>query len=180
LTAYNSSFNPIQYGKSEGYYLKQSNKVAGHMQLKDTISSSGVKKTIDQINSGHYSKTGQILCERSYEMEKGTVLSIIYEPSDTIEMQGKRSDIERYRKQGYRIKEERNGYWVLVKPAQVNITVSNSSGTRTFKMKQDILDFYRRDKISERLIEKFGEDIKKEKINIYMDAEGNYDIRKND
>lgn len=37
--------------------IKQGNKIAGHMQLKDTISSSGVKKTIDQINSGHYSKT---------------------------------------------------------------------------------------------------------------------------
>ena len=32
-------------------------KVVGHAQLKDTISNAGVRKTIQQINSGHYSKT---------------------------------------------------------------------------------------------------------------------------
>lgn len=113
-------------------------------------------------------------------MEKCSVIYVKYEPSDTIERQGKRSSIEKYLKKGYYIKEERNGYWLLVKPAQINVKVSNSSGTRTFNMKQDILDYYRRDKISEKLIKKFEEDIQEGKINIYMDAEGNYDIRKND
>ena len=32
-------------------------KVVGHAQLKDTISPSGIRKTIDQINGGHYGKT---------------------------------------------------------------------------------------------------------------------------
>jgi hypothetical protein len=113
-------------------------------------------------------------------MEKCSIIYVKYEPSDFIEIQGKRSSIEKYLKKGYYIKEERNGYWLLVKPAQVNVKVSNSLGTQTFNMKQDILDFYRRDKISEKLIDKFEEDIQKEKINIYMDAEGNYDIRKKD
>lgn len=34
-----------------------SGKVVGHAQLKDTVSSSGVKKTVDQILNGHYNKT---------------------------------------------------------------------------------------------------------------------------
>lgn len=37
--------------------LTQHGKIAGHMQLKDTISAAGIQKTIKQINSGKYSKT---------------------------------------------------------------------------------------------------------------------------
>ncbi|MBW7474300.1 hypothetical protein K0T92_06055 [Paenibacillus oenotherae] len=111
-------------------------------------------------------------------MEKCSVIYVKYEPSDTIEKQGKRSSIEKYLKQGYYIKESRNGYWVLVKPVQVNIKISNSSGARTFNVKQDILDHYKKNRISEKLTEKFEEDMQKEKIGIYMDEEGDYEIRK--
>lgn len=113
-------------------------------------------------------------------MEKCNIIYVKYEPSDTIEKQGPRSSIEKYLKKGYHIKEERNGYWLLVKSVQVNVTVSNSSGNRTVNLKQNILDFYTRDKISEKLIKKFEEDIHKDKIYICMDVEGNYDIRKKD
>ena len=37
--------------------IMKGNKVAGHAQLKDTVSASGVLKTVKQINSGHYGKT---------------------------------------------------------------------------------------------------------------------------
>ena len=37
--------------------MKQGNKVIGHAQLKDTVSKSGVRKTIEQIKAGHYNKT---------------------------------------------------------------------------------------------------------------------------
>lgn len=37
--------------------MKQGNKVIGHAQLKDTVSNSGVRKTIEQIKAGHYNKT---------------------------------------------------------------------------------------------------------------------------
>ncbi len=102
---------------------------------------------------------------------------IEYEPSDTIEKQGKRGDIQKYLKKGYYIKEERNGYWVLVKSSKVIINISNSSGNWTFDIKQDILDFYEKKKISEKLVEKFKQDIKDDKVSIYMDEKGNYDIR---
>lgn len=111
-------------------------------------------------------------------MEKCSVNYVKYEPSDTIEIQGKRSSIEKYLKQGYYIKESRNGYWVLVKPVQVNIKVKNSSGAKIFNVKQDILDLYKKDRISEKLTDKFEEDIQKEKIGVYMDADGDYEIRK--
>ena len=40
-------------------------KVVGHAQLKDTISNAGVRKTVQQINSGHYSKTRVIGTEET-------------------------------------------------------------------------------------------------------------------
>ncbi len=37
--------------------MTNNGKIVGHAQLKDTISPSGVRKTVEQINSGHYGKT---------------------------------------------------------------------------------------------------------------------------
>lgn len=110
------------------------------------------------------------------KMEKATNLSISYEPSDTIEMQGKRSNIEKYLNLGYYVKEDRNGYWVLVKAAQLMVTLTNSSCTRTFNMKANVCDYYGKQRISQSLIEKFKKDIKEDKVSIYMDSEGSYSI----
>ncbi|MDM8112075.1 hypothetical protein QUV50_09795 [Phascolarctobacterium faecium] len=43
--------------KMKDIIILKNNKVAGHAQLKDTISKSGTQKTIAQIKSGHYNKT---------------------------------------------------------------------------------------------------------------------------
>lgn len=110
-------------------------------------------------------------------MEKANILSVMYQQSDSIEVQGKRNHIERYIKDGYYIKEGRNGYWVLVKAAKLNVTLRNSYFTRTFNMKADICNHYRKQRISKSLIERFTQDIKNEEISIYMDLEGNYLLR---
>lgn len=107
-------------------------------------------------------------------MEKAKILSIIYEESDSIEKQGNRVSIERYLENGYYVKESRNGYWVLVKPVRVNVTLSNSYGTNTFNMKDDICNYYQRARISESLVERFKDDVAKGEINIYMNKEGCY------
>lgn len=110
-------------------------------------------------------------------MEKAMVLSIQYQPSDSIERQGKRSDIERYIKDGYYVKENRNGYWVLVKSAKLYVTLSNSYGSKVFNMKEDVCSYYGKTRISNSLVDRFEMDIKNEKIVIYMDSKGNYSIR---
>lgn len=110
-------------------------------------------------------------------MERAKIISIKYEPSDTIEKQGKRKDIEKYIKAGYYIKEDRNGYWVLVKSAQVSVTLSNSWGTKTFNMKESICSYYKKERISHSLVDKFKDDIAKNKVSIYMDNEGYYTLR---
>lgn len=110
-------------------------------------------------------------------MEKAMVLSIQYQPSDSIERQGKRSDIERYIKDGYYVKENRNGYWVLVKSAKLYVALSNSYGSKVFNMKDDVCIYYGKTRISNSLADRFEMDIKNEKIVIYMDSKGNYSIR---
>lgn len=105
-------------------------------------------------------------------MEKVTNVVVEYEPSDTIEVQGKRDKIEKYLKRGYSVKEERNGYWVLIKKAKVWVTLTNSHCTETFNMKADILDYYGKQKISTNLVAKFQKDVNDGIITFAMDKEG--------
>ena len=91
-------------------------------------------------------------------MEKCEVIKVNYEKSDTIEEQGKRGKIEKHLKKDYYIKEERNGYWVLVKPVKVNVDLKNTSGSYTFNMRDEIVDYYKKEKISEKLAKKFEQE----------------------
>ncbi len=102
------------------------------------------------------------------------VKNIEYEASDTIEKQGKRDDIEKYLKKGYYVKEERNGYWVLVRPSRVVVTLKSSIGTQNIYMKQEILDYYCKQRISEKQVEKFAKDIDSKKIVVCLDEKDNY------
>lgn len=110
-------------------------------------------------------------------MEKSKVISIMYEESETIQTQGKRKDIQRYINNGYYIKEDRNGYWVLTKPVRVNVTLNNSFGTRIINLKEDICEYYGRKRISKSLVNKFETDVKYGKISIYLDEVGNYSLK---
>jgi len=107
-------------------------------------------------------------------MENTTVTSVNYEKSDTIEKQGKRRDIEKYLNKGYYVKEQRNGYWVLVKASKVQVTLSNSTITRTYNMKEEIREHYNRTRVTEALVKTFLKDVNAGKIFICLDSEGMY------
>ena len=89
---------------------------------------------------------------------------IKYEYSDTKERQGNRERIDPDLKDGYSIKEHRNGYWVLVKPVRVNVFFTDSEGKRFEKplnMKQNIIEFYGKRRISPEQVENvFKKDVK--------------------
>lgn len=104
-------------------------------------------------------------------------LNLIYQNSDSIEHQGNRDSIQRYLNNGYYIKESRNGYWVLVKPSKVLVTIGNESKRKTFNMKEDICNYYGRIRISQKLIKTFEEDAKKGKIKFTLDSDGSYTIK---
>lgn len=64
--------------KMKDIIILKGNKVAGHAQLKDTISSAGVKKTITQINSGHYGKTKVLGTIETVKKVQGKTAQQIY------------------------------------------------------------------------------------------------------
>ncbi|MBQ8999643.1 MAG: hypothetical protein IJ086_13285 [Clostridium sp.] len=79
---------------------------------------------------------------------------------------------------GYYKKEDRNGYYILVKPAQVLVTLTNNNGTHTFNMKNDILNYYSKQRISQQLLKTFQADVKNNKIIFYISNDGNsYSIK---
>lgn len=104
-------------------------------------------------------------------MEKVTNVNVHFEPSDQIKKQGKRSDIERYLNSGYIIQENRNGFWVLVKALKLLVTLTSAYGFHTFSMKEEVLNYYNRQRISPQLIETFKKDIASEKITFEMDKD---------
>ena len=107
-------------------------------------------------------------------MEKATFVNAFYIDSSTITHQGKRSSINRYLNKGYYIKENRNGYWVLTKPASVKVTLKDSDGELYhFNMKNDILEYYSRTRISQSLFTRFNKDATSGKIQFYME-DGSY------
>lgn len=107
-------------------------------------------------------------------MAETNVVAINSVSSDSVEIQGKRDKIQKYLDKGYYVKESRNGYWVLVKPAQLNVTLSDGDTTETFNMKQDVCDHYGRQRISDSLVEKFRKDVNAGKISITLDPRGGY------
>lgn len=105
-------------------------------------------------------------------MEKVTSVVVRYVPSDKIELQGKQKDIEKYLRQGYHVQEERNGYWVLTKNVQVLMTLTNSTCTNTFNIKEDVLSYYNKQRISNSMVNQFENDINSGKICIKMSEDG--------
>ncbi len=106
-------------------------------------------------------------------MKETIVVSISKEASDSIETKGKRSSIQRYIDKGYYIKQNRNGYWVLVKPTQVNVTLQKGKKIGTFNMKEEICDHYGK-RISDALIKKFREDINQGRIVLKLESKESY------
>jgi hypothetical protein len=115
------------------------------------------------------------------EMEKVECLKVEYEKaSEPEEVRGKYEDTKEYRNNGYYIKEDRNGYYLLIKPAQLNVTIRDSSCCTTHNMKEIVRKYYGRKCISKKLADKFEKDIKDKKINILINSQGDYSLEKND
>lgn len=106
-------------------------------------------------------------------MKLATFVNAQYNASSSLEMQGTQKDTQPYIKKGYYVKENRNGYWVLVKPAKVVVTLKDSEGRiKTFNMKKEILDYYNASRISMSLVQKFLSEVSEGKITFSMDEEG--------
>lgn len=101
-------------------------------------------------------------------MQKVEFVTASYEMSSSMEIQGKREKIEPYLKKGYYVKENRNGYWVLVRAAKVDVIVKKDNKKMSFNMKSEICDYYGKQRISEKLYCKFFADADSKKIKFYL------------
>lgn len=111
-------------------------------------------------------------------MELATLVNATYDRSSTITHQGNRASIQRYLHKGYHIVDERNGYWTLNKEASLMVTLKDSNNViHSYEMKEDILKYYDRQRISEALANKFIDDAIGGKIKFYMDNDGSYCIK---
>lgn len=99
------------------------------------------------------------------------LLNVSYERSETIKHQGNRESIKPYLRKGYKIRGDRNGSWILTKPAKVMVTIGNKSDKRTYDMKEPILSHYGKERISEKLVNDFVKDARNGKIKFELDLE---------
>lgn len=105
-------------------------------------------------------------------MFKAEYIEVYYEKADCIEHQGNLASVERYFNTGYYVKLERNGYWILIRPPKIWVIV-HCDGCKTFThdMKNAILSYYNRQRISENLINQFKRDFVDSKFEIFADNE---------
>lgn len=107
-------------------------------------------------------------------MATTNVIAISYEKSESLEIQGKREEIEKYLDKGYGVKKKDNGYWLLVKSAQIIVTLSNGNIQKKFNIKEDILNHYGRKRMNKNLLEKFKQDIEAGLISLKLDSNESY------
>jgi hypothetical protein len=93
---------------------------------------------------------------------------VLFKKSDNKEEQGKREKIVKYLKQGYKIKEERNGYWLLTKKAECLVSISFDDETEVINLRRQILDFYSKDRLTQNLCDKFEKELKNGSIGVYL------------
>lgn len=103
-------------------------------------------------------------------------ISTTYEASRAIELYGNRSQIDKYLKQGYQIKEQRNGYWLLVKSVKIMVHVEDKGRVCSYDVKEQVLNHYGRTKFLCSIFEQFRKDAEKERIKFYKDSSGELTI----
>ena len=106
-------------------------------------------------------------------MVQAKKILVRYIPADIIKTQGDYRSVQSYQRRGYDILGNKNGNWILCRSCKVFVTLDcDGTGIYVFNMKRDIVEFYQRDRISEKLVNQFKKDFNEGKIKIY--ANGNY------
>ena len=107
---------------------------------------------------------------------KSRLLSVTYEPSNSVEVQGSYEKTKRYTQKGYYIKISRNGNYLLVKPVRVWVIVGNKTIKQTFNLKREICDYYGKTRISFKLLERFQKEAEEGKILFELDSDNSCKI----
>lgn len=98
---------------------------------------------------------------------KARLLSVTYEPSNSVEVQGSYEKTKRY---------TQKGYYLLVKPVRVWVIVGNKTIKQTFNLKREICDYYGKTRISFKLLERFQKEAEEGKILFELDSDNSCKI----
>ena len=102
-------------------------------------------------------------------MEKATFVTADYIESCSLTIQGNHDSISLYLNDGFHVQKSERGFWILVKPCLVKVTLKTSTNEqRTFDMKQSLLEHYGRKKMSFNLYERFYNEASSGKIKFYI------------
>ena len=74
---------------------------------------------------------------------------------------------------------QNNGFWVLTKAAQIKLNVLVEDQIHTFRVKHQVVEFYRKSRVSEKLFENFLKDAQNGKIKFYISEHGGLTITEN-
>ena len=104
-------------------------------------------------------------------------INATYQKSETKKIQGKRSDMEKYEAQGYHIKQERQGNFILVKSVKIMASFEKEDGRIMIRnIREDILWHYNKERCYKSLFDTFLNDAKEGRIKFYLDDYDNFSM----
>lgn len=106
-------------------------------------------------------------------MEELIFIQATFLEANSIKLQGTRKTIQKYLENGYYIKHNQCGFWLLVKPSAVIVTLRNSTGQHLFNVKKQVIEYYERKRMTAELFDKFNSDATSGKIKFYTIDGGN-------
>ena len=107
-----------------------------------------------------------------YSVEK---VNARYENSQCIQHQGNRASVQPYLRNGFRVKEERSGWWLLTKCSQAVAYLECPDGQRfTFDARAKLLTWYGGNRLTQAMVNRFVNDFYKGKLKIYVDERDFY------
>lgn len=103
------------------------------------------------------------------EKETLKFINAQYVHSDSVQLQGTYDVVKPYLSQGYYIKEDRNGYWLLLRAASIAVILKDSKKARKYYLKDEICHFYGRRRVSENLFETFYDEASRNMIRFFLE-----------
>lgn len=110
-------------------------------------------------------------------MYKATLINAEYISSNRKLFQGTRSELQSELNKGWEVAGGSNGTYVLVKPAQAIFVFKTIYGIYRYNMREEILNYLKKQRLTEKSFEIFKRNLKAEKFLMYIDENGYYTLR---
>lgn len=100
------------------------------------------------------------------------ILSYKYQPSTNRHFQGNKQELQKKIDEGYRVVRGGNGSYVIAKPSTATITTTIDGHHKTFDVKEIIRDVYNKDRVTEKSLITFADDVNNGKKELNYTEDG--------